>query len=224
MRILIKPLFIPAVLLAMASPSLPVQEEGFVPLFNGRDLTGWTHHLRKSREGREDTLKMEDVWSVADGVLTCKGQPYGYIRTTKDYTNYVLRLEWRWPEKPGNSGVLLRVVGEDKVWPRGIEAQLLSGRAGDFWLIGGASLETPKERYDPDPKRSTHRLHVKANEKSPGEWNTYEITVNKGNVTLKVNGEVLNSGTGAEEVAGKICLQSEGGPIQFRKVHINELP
>lgn len=193
------------------------QDDGYVPLFNGKDLSGWTHHLDKSPGS-----KIEDVWSVADGVIACKGKPAGYIRTTTDYTNYVLKVEWRWPEKAGNSGVLLRMTGEDKVWPKSIEAQLASGRAGDFWLIDGAKLTTPADRVDPKAER--HRLHVKANEKPVGEWNTYEITVDGGKVSLKVNGEVLNEGTGAEAVAGKICLQSEGAPIQFRTVAIKKLP
>ena len=212
-----------SMLAACAVPAKGGQEEGFVSIFNGKDLSGWTYHLRASGENQDGLMKMADVWSAADGVITCKGRPPGYIRTTKDYTNYVLRLEWRWPEKPGNSGVLLRMTGEDKVWPKSIEAQLASGHAADFWLIGGAVLDTPKERYDKNPKRQRHRIHLKANEKKPGEWNAYDITVNRGEVSLKVNGEVINGGTGAEEIAGKICLQSEGSVIQFRNIRIKEL-
>ncbi len=71
---------------------------------------------------------MEDVWSVdpAEGIIICKGKPAGYIRTQADYTNYVLRLEWRFnpvTKKAGNSGVLLRIVGPDKVWPKSVEAR-----------------------------------------------------------------------------------------------------
>jgi hypothetical protein len=194
---------------ALALAALAPQEEGFTKIFNGKDFTGWTHYLK------DGTMKLEDVWSVdKDGVITCKGKPNGYIRTTADYKNFVLKLEWRWHEKPGNSGVFVRVVGEDKIWPKGIEAQLMSGHAGDFWLVDGTKLDTPAERKDPKVER--HRLHTKANEKPVGEWNAYEITVDGDKVTLKVNGEVLNEGTGAEEVAGKIILQSEGAPIQSR--------
>src|ERR1044071_2494368 len=50
------------------------------------DLTGWTFFLEKGG-------KMEDVWSVKDGVLICKGNPIGYIRTEKDYKSYVLKVE-----------------------------------------------------------------------------------------------------------------------------------
>jgi hypothetical protein len=201
--------------------SATAQEEGFTPIFNGKDMTGWTFFLSKTGDNKEGTMKMADVWSVADGVITCKGKPSGYIRTEKDYTNYVLKLEWRFPEKPGNSGVLLRTVGDDKVWPKSIEAQLQSGKAGDFWLIDGVKLDTPPDRVD--QKTPRHRNHTKPNERPLGEWNEYEITVDGGKVSLKVNGEVLNEGTGGEEVAGKICLQSEGAVIQFRNIRIKEL-
>jgi hypothetical protein len=191
-----------------------------VRLFNGKDLTGWTFFLSDPK------AKMEDVWSVdaKEGVLICKGNPLGYIRTLDDYTNYVVKLEWRFnpvTKKAGNSGVLLRVVGPDKVWPRSIEAQLQSGEAGDFWLIDNARLDTPAARVDSGTPR--HRLRTRSNEKPIGEWNEYEITVDGDHITLKVNGEVLNEGTNAEVVPGKIALQSEGAEIQFRNIRLTPL-
>lgn len=80
-------------------------DEKSVMLFNGKDLTGWTYHLDKP------DVKMEEVWSVKDGVLVCKGKPVGYLLTKKnDFENYVLELEWRWPERGGNNGVLVHVT------------------------------------------------------------------------------------------------------------------
>jgi hypothetical protein len=191
-----------------------------IKLFNGKDMSGWTFHLT------DPNKKMADVWSVDanEKIIICKGNPAGYIRTEKKYTNYVLKLQWRFSpvtRQAGNSGVLLRVVGEDKVWPRSVEAQLMSGQAGDFWLIDGAPLTTPKERINPGTDRN--RIRIKTNEKPIGEWNEYEIVVNGGKVTLKVNGEVLNEGTDAEEVAGYIALQSEGSEIHFRNIVLREI-
>ena len=193
---------------------------GEVRLFNGKDFTGWTYHLS------DPNAKMDEVWSIdpAEGILICKGQPAGYIRTMADYTNYVLKLEWRFnpvTKRAGNSGVLLRVVGRDMVWPKSVEAQLQSGAAGDFWLIEGARLDTPPERVDQGTPR--HRLATKSNEKPIGEWNQYEITVDGGRVSLKVNGEVLNEGTNAEELPGKIALQSEGSEIHFRNIRLTPI-
>jgi hypothetical protein len=189
-----------------------------VRLFNGRDLSGWTFFLDRSGPNAAGSMRMEDVWKVDGGRIRCSGVPNGYIRTTADYKDFVLTLEWRWAEQPGNSGVLLRVVGPDKIWPKTVEAQLMSGHAGDFWLMDGAILDTDPARTD--PKAANHRLKMKAAEKPVGEWNVYEITVHGGWVLLKINGVVVNEGTGAEEVAGKIALQSEGAPIEFRNIRL----
>lgn len=183
-----------------------------VALFNGKDTNGWTAHLN-------DNGSLEQVWSVADGVLTCKGQPAGYIRTVADYTNYVLKLEWRFnPDKAGNSGVLLRMIGEDKVWPKSIEAQLQSGAAGDFWNIENFTMTAAADRTK---GRNTKRTHTA--ERPLGEWNEYEIIMDGGTVVLKVNGEELNRATDAAAVPGKICLQSEGAEIQFRRIRLSPL-
>ena len=61
---------------------------------------------------------------------------------------------------------------------------------------------------------------IKGNEKEPGKWNRYEITLNGGDLTAIVNGEKVNEATGCDVVAGKIGLQSEGGEIHFRTVRL----
>jgi hypothetical protein len=191
-----------------------------VRLFNGRDMAGWTHYLT------DPALTMSDVWTVdpKERMIVCKGSPAGYIRTVKDYSDFILKLEWRFSpvtRRSGNSGVLLRIVGSDKVWPKSIEAQLQSGSAGDIWLIDGVSLDTPPDRVDRQTPR--HRLHTMSNEKPIGEWNTYEILCHGGRVVLKVNGETLNEGAGADLLAGKIGLQSEGAEIHFRNIRLTPI-
>jgi hypothetical protein len=57
-------------------------------------------------------------------------------------------------------------------------------------------------------------------EKPIGEWNEYEIIVDGERVVLKVNGQIVNEGAGAEVVPGKICLQSEGAEIHFRNIRL----
>lgn len=186
-----------------------------VQLFNGQNLEGWTYHLN------DPNVKMEDVWSVEDGILICKGRPAGYIRTEKDYTSYKLVVEWKWPggdKRPGNSGVLLRMVGKDKVWPKSIECQLANGGAGDIWNIDQFPMQVAADRTN---GRRTQR--VKGNEKPIGEWNRYDITLNGGELEMKINGEVVNTASECEVVPGKICLQSEGAEIHFRKVELTPL-
>src|SRR5262245_58109355 len=74
-----------------------------IELFNGKNLDGWKAFL----DPRARDARPEDVWSVKEGVIICKGKPAGYIITEKEYGDYVLRLKWRWEGKAGNSGVLL---------------------------------------------------------------------------------------------------------------------
>ena len=179
-----------------------------VVLFDGKTTTGWGAHLR-------GVASPDDVWSVKDGVLVCGGKPAGYIFTTAKYESFVLKLEWRWPGKPGNSGVLMRATGEHKVWPRCIEAQLMNGNAGDFWNIGNMPMHVDPGRTK---GRNTKKTH--ANEKPPGEWNEYEIIVDGSWIQLRVNGKVLNEAWGCEVIAGHICLQSEGAEIHFRNIHL----
>lgn len=202
---------------AMLTVSAGAQEKKgqTIDLFNGKDFTGWTFHLR------EPDKKLADVWSVADGVITCKGKPAGYIRTEKDYMNYILELDWRFdPAKgAGNSGVLLRMVGTDKVWPKSIEAQLASQNAGDIWNIDMFLMDVAEERTE---GRRTKKMKP-TNEKPLGEWNHYKITLDDDKLTLEVNGEVQNTATEVEDVPGKICLQSEGAEIQFRNIRLTPI-
>ncbi|MCE2653423.1 MAG: DUF1080 domain-containing protein [Planctomycetaceae bacterium] len=190
---------------------------GQVALFNGKDLAGWKAFVPDAAKA---SIAPESVWSAKDGVLVCAGKPTGYIRTEKPYTNFVLRLEWRWPEgkQPGNSGVLVRVQEPDAVWPKSVEAQLQSGSAGDFWNIGDFQMAT-----DPARTKGRNTRKLLAAENPVGQWNRYEIIVDKGEVTLFVNGELVNQATGVAEVPGFIALQSEGAEIHFRNVHLAEI-
>lgn len=168
---------------------------------------------------------MEDTFSVKDGVLCCTGRPAGYLRTEKKYTNYVFKLEWRWPKdsRPGNNGVLLRILpGEhfhNNVWPKCVEAQLANRRAGDIFTIGKFPL-----KGDPERTRGRYTAMAKpSNEKPQGEWNRYEIILKGGDLTLKVNGLVQNVATEVQEVPGPIGLQSEGAPIEYRNIVLTPL-
>ncbi|MEE2712109.1 MAG: PVC-type heme-binding CxxCH protein, partial [Planctomycetota bacterium] len=185
-----------------------------VSLFNGKDLAGWTHHLSKIDVARDA------VWSVLpDGILDCKGGPSGYIRTEKDYANFILELDWRFPGRPGNSGVLLRMVGEDKVWPKSIEADLVSHGAGDILNMGDFEMEVDEDRTR---GARTQKIHP-TNERPIGQWNQYKITLFGGDLTLEVNGKIQNVGRWCEELPGKIGLQSGGAHIQFRNIRLTPL-
>ena len=187
-------------------------------LFNGKDFSGWKLFVP------DETVDVHDVWSVKDGVIHCKGKPNGYIRTKATYKNYKLALEWRWLAKPTNSGVLLHASGPDKVWPKCIECQLRAGSAGDFVLIGGTGITVGgKDMQDTTKQFVVIEKKTQTTERPAGKWNSYEIFCKDDTIRCYVNGLLQNEGFGATETSGWICLQSEGGPIEFRKITLEPL-
>ena len=176
----------------------------------------------------ENATKLEDVWSITPETIVCKGTPRGYLRTNEDFTDFVLTLEWRWPEnQPGKGGVLFRMTGKDKIWPKSLEAQINAGDAGDFWGLDGYQLAGPKNRSKSLESEQygllTNLKKKESTEREAGEWNQYEIVARGAKVTLKINGRVVNETTDCDVVPGKICLTSEGSEIHFRHVRITPL-
>jgi len=168
--------------------------------------------------------KLADVWQLRDGVLVCRGTPKGYLYLDHDFTNFILRLEWRWTEgkKPGNGGVLFRLTGPDKIWPRSLEAQLNAAQAGDFWGLDGFALDGPAERKKTLDHaqfgKLTNLKRVAELEKPAGQWNQYAIMAVGPVVTLRVNGKEANRATGCDVRAGRISLTAEGDEIHFRNI------
>ena len=185
-------------------------------MFNGRDLSGWEHFLV------DEDAEVEDVWSVEDGNLVCKGEPRGYLATKNDYESFRLVVEWRWPETPGNSGVLMRITGEPAMLPNSVEAQLQSGNAGDMYGFQGFKIGGDRDRLS-EISIGWRLGKIEGNENEPGEWNRYEITVAGDRITLVLNGKTVNEATGCDVRPGRIGLQSEGGVIHFRTVTMTPL-
>jgi hypothetical protein len=186
-----------------------------VVLWNGQDFSGWERVLV------DPTVDVNDVWWVRGDAIYCKGQPNGYLRTASRHDNYRLHVEWRWPETPSNSGVLLHMNGPDKVWPECIECQLKAGNAGDFVLMNGTGLTVDGTDYQ-DASRQFVVIPKKAatSEKPAGQWNSYDIHCKGGSIRVYVNGVLQNEGAGASPMTGYIGLQSEGSPIEFRNIYL----
>ena len=202
-------------MLSAKAPDGNVQE-----LFNGKDLSNWTWVTENQ------DVKKEDIWSVKDGILYCQGTVPGYIRTNNDdYRDYLLTVEWRWPEggSGGNNGVLLHSSTPNAigVWPKSIEAQLGSGNAGDFWVIG-TELDVPDETTRVKGRR--HLNLTDGSENPFGQWNRMEITCRGDEIVVKVNDDLVNHATNCSVTEGAISLQSEGALVEFRKVELKPLP
>jgi hypothetical protein len=208
-------------LLLFSTLILSCSSEPRVLLFNEEDLDNWTVFVS------EPDVAPENLFQVKEGKIYSPGIPDGYIRTTEKFSNFKLHLEWRWPEEPINSGVLMHVQGEDRIWPKCIEAQLKHGNAGDFVLMGpGTGITVRDSTYLIGPDEGWYKVVGKfevSSEKQPGEWNSYDITSLNGDIEVTVNGVLQNSGTGMTLSEGYILLQSEGSPIEFRNIWLQPL-
>ena len=179
-------------------------------LFNGKDLSGWKVVLKEGEKKKKPTF-------VADkGVLHISGQPFGYIRTEKPYSNYVLHLEWRWAGGEGvDGGIFHYLQGEDKVWPTGVQLQMTPKDMGT--LMGGIPIDGIE-----GPFYRKARLTEDSPEKSVGEWNSMDFVCRDGVITAFMNGVLVNEAC-CDAREGYIGIQSEGGAMDVRNVWINLL-
>jgi len=183
-------------------------EDGWTPLFNGKDLTGWITVLSagegKVRRYQPSEAGQQSTFFVEGGLLKTTGTPNGYVRTEDVYDNFVFHVEVRFTQA-GNSGVLI-YVQRDAVWPKAVECQLYQSHMGRIFPIQGATLD------------GGEMIHAAA--RPPGEWNTYEVYSEEGRVATVLNGVLVGLGANADPRVGYICLQSEGVPAEFRNIKI----
>ena len=190
-----------------------------IDLFNGKDLAGWEFVVKDA------AVDPADVFFVKDSIIHVKGEPFGFMQTGKEYDNFRLYVEWRWPETPTNSGIFVFVQNERKIWSNCIEVQLKAGLAGDFVLMAGAdmaefTLPAGQER----PAFPVIKKKNESSENPAGEWNNAEITCHNGKITVFINGVLQNEGMVTLNKKGRIALQSEGDAIQFRHVRLTPIP
>lgn len=212
---------LPGLLLLAACASAPktTDADGFVPLFNGQDLDGWVL-----------VNTAPSTWTVQDGLLHCSGKPTGELRTERMYQNFVLELEWRHLVPAGNAGVFLwadDITAKGVPFHRSIEVQVLDHAYGntnshtthgDIFPIHGA-------RMTPINGRGGSRAFPTESRSNPSpEWNHYRITCQAGAISLEVNGKLVTQGTDCSPSQGYICLESEGGQVDYRNIRLRELP
>lgn len=195
----------------------PITPDKPIDLFNGKDLSNWTYDI-----GEEDK-NPADVYRVEDGIIKNAGQPKSVMRTKQTYKDYEIEVQWRWPGKGGNSGLLIHSSKprERSVWPKSLEVQLASNNAGDFWVIG------ENVRVKDAEKRTKGRRTINytdGSEKKLGEWNTLIVRVGGDTVKVYINGDLVNEAWDCSADSGAICLQAEGTPIEYRKVQLRPLP
>ena len=181
-------------------------------LFNGKDLSNWLFQLK------DPSIDPSRVFTVQNGVIHISGNPFGYMRTKKIYSDYRLHVEWRWPSEATNSGVFVHGQQPDTIWLKCVECQLKAGSAGDFVCMNGADMNERTDKSKISVKKMTD-----SSEKPTGEWNTMEVECKANTIEVFVNGVLQNKGTNVNVTKGHICLQSEGKDIEFRNVFLNKL-
>ena len=212
-----------ALVLSLAlAPALVAQqaEAGFTSLFDGKTLAGWT--LVGGRgEG----------YAVKDGVLYCAKGGGGKLLTDKEYSDFVLRFDFRMPAEGSNNGLGIRAPREGDAAYQGIELQILDEKAAlaEKW---GKLKETQFHGsvYDVIAAK-------KGAQKPAGEWNAQEVTVKGRKITVVLNGqtildadldsvkdpEVLKKHPGLARTSGHIGFLGHNDFIEFRNIRIKEL-
>lgn len=199
-------------------------QDGFVPLFDGKDLSGWV-----------PCNVAPETFAARDGMIVTTGAPIGTMRTEKMYENFIIDFDWRHMKPGGNSGLFIwanALPAPGSPFSRGIEVQVLDpgfnvkGKNewytthGDVFPVNGAQL-TLAGRISPNGKRS---FPSEERTRPSPEWNHYRLVANNGDISLSVNGKEVTIATAASPRKGYLMLESEGSECHFRNIRIKELP
>ena len=189
-----------------------VRTDGHRSYFYKPDVANWVYILKDKK------VDVSKVFNMDMGVLSISGESSGYLRTKDEFSNYEIKLEYRWTKVLANSGVLVHIQPKDTVWPTCYQVQQKADAAGDIICMNGLWAKECK-----DSVKFTVPKIKPSNEKPLGEWNSMRI-ICKGN-TLKayVNDELQNYITGLTVNKGFIGFQNEGKPLEFRNLFIREL-
>lgn len=188
--------------------------EGFQPVFNGKDFTGWAGPIEN--------------YEVKDGTIVCKKGKGGTIYTEEQYGDFIVRLEFKLPPG-GNNGLAIRYPGKgDAAYAGMCELQVLD-------------TEHPKYK-GLDPRQSHGSAYAMAAAKRgylrpAGEWNYQQVTVQGSTIRVDLNGhtildtdlsrvtEFMNNRPhpGKDLQRGHFGFAGHSDPVQFRAISIKRL-
>ena len=201
-----------------------------IQLFNGNNLNGWHMDV----PAMDSISNMNSPFIVREGNLVSLGEPRGHLITDPTYENYRLEIEYRFPGKPGNCGILVHSSTPRflyNMFPKSIEVQMEHSNAGDYWAIGeDITCDNMEERRGPKDswgttEGSNRRIKnlTDNSEKPLGQWNTMVIECRDNIIKVWVNGELVNYGFNATASSGQIAVQAEGSEVEFRKLELLKL-
>jgi HEAT repeat protein len=204
--------------------SMP-KDEGFVPLFNGRDLSGWKglveNPIARSKmtpaelaaKQAEADKKMHSNWSVRDGMIVFNGSGDN-LCTEKEYGDFELLGDWR-ITKDGDSGIYLRGSPQVQIWD--------PARTDVGAQVGSGGLYNNQNNPSKPLVRADNPV---------GEWNTLRITMIRERVTVYLNGVKVVDNVVMENYwdrklpifpTGAIELQAHGTDLTFRDIYVREV-
>lgn len=207
--------------------------QGFVALFNGKDLAGWKGLLKQPLDSPKERAKatpeqlaeaqkeadenMRQHWAVQDGALVFDGKGRS-LATAKDYGDFEMYVDWK--IKPaGDSGIYVRGIPQIQIWDTDYKDYFKHGAdkgSGALWN---------NQKHDRFPKEKA--------DKPAGEWNTFWIKMVGDKVWVKLNGKLVTDGVVLENYwerdkpaypTGEIELQNHGNTLYFKNIYIKELP
>ena len=234
--------------------------EDWKPLFNGRDLDGWTVKIRGHGPGDN----YADTFRVDDGLLTVSYDGYGdfdtrfgHIFYDQPFSHYRLRLQYRFVGEPApnapewafrNSGAMLHAqppatMGIDQDFPISVEFQFLGGLGDGRERPTGSMCSPGTHVVYRGEFTDTHCVSSSSSTYDGDQWVTAEaLVLGDERIVHYVNGEAvmeyggITTGGGVVSgfrpelkpegqplASGHIALQSEGAPIQFRRVELLNL-
>ena len=205
-------------------------DEGFVSLFNGKDLSGWkglvgNPILRSkmdaptlAKEQEKADVEMRDGWKVVNGEL--QFQSHGNnIATVKNYGDFEMLVDWKIiddKKQEGDAGIYLRGTPQVQIWDNArvnVGAQVGSGGLYNNKINESKPLVVADNKLD--------------------EWNTFRILMKGDRVTVYLNGVLVTDNVILENYWDKnlpifaeeqIELQAHGSPVTYRDIYIREIP
>lgn len=197
-------------------------EEGFVSLFNGKDLTGWVYGRRGDRENKSGR-----GYQVENAILFSTVEDGGNLYTEKEYADFAFRFEFRLTEN-ANNGIGIRAPLQGDAAYAGIEIQVLDDSGSKYTSLRPAQYHG--SIYDIVPAKRGFQKPV-------GEWNSEEIVARGRRITVTLNGTtivdanlddvkdeaVVKKHPGMLNTKGHIGLLGHGTRVEFRHLRIKEL-
>ncbi len=191
-------------------------DHGFRSLFNGHDLGSWEGPAVKDYE-------------VKDGTIVCKPHKGGNLYTKDDFTDFVVRMEYKLPPA-GNNGLLLRYPpgAGDGAYNGMTEIQVLDDTSPQY-----AKLDPRQFNGSSYGMVAAHRGYLRP----VGEWNFEEVTVKGSTIKVELNGTLIldcdlskvtdymgnRKHPGKDRKSGRLAFAGHNDPVEFRAIRVKPL-